>query len=89
MDELFELPVDYKGREIILPGKLVRRGYSYRLHISVEEVDVVFEPDEERNFRAIIDNPDLQAIIDNPDLQEKIDIDLVREIGEALDKIFR
>ncbi|MBL7736456.1 MAG: hypothetical protein JNL51_13430 [Chitinophagaceae bacterium] len=80
MDELFELPVDYKGGEIVLPGKLVRRGYSYRLHISVEEVDVVFEPDEERNFRAIIDNPDLQG---------KINIDLVRAIGEALDKIFR
>lgn len=80
MDESFELPVDYQGREIVLPGKLTRRGYSYQLHIEVEGVEIIFEPDEERNFRAMIDHPDAQ---------KKINIDLVRAIGEALDKLLR
>ena len=53
-DESFSLPVENRGREIVYEGRLVRWGYSYRIHINVDGEDLIFEPDEERNFRAIV-----------------------------------
>lgn len=76
IDEPFELPVDYKGQEIIIPGTLKRRGYSYKIHMEVDGQEIIFEPDEERNFRAINESA----------AGGTVSIDIVRAIGEALEK---
>ena len=54
MDNIFELPVTYKGEELLLPASLITYGYSYKIEIDIFGVLVYFEPDEERNFRAIV-----------------------------------
>ena len=51
--EPFDLPVIVNGQEVLMPGILEQFGYSYRLVITIDSVDVCFEPDEERNFRAL------------------------------------
>lgn len=79
IDEPFELPVDYKGKEIIIPGTLRRRGYSYKIHMEVDGQDIIFEPDEERNFRAINENTGGIAVPD----------EIIRAIGAALEKHLR
>lgn len=55
MDDTFDLPVTYKNRELIFNAKLSQFGYSYKFEVGVNGITVLFEPDEERNFRAIID----------------------------------
>ena len=78
MDENFELQVNYNGKEMLFPANLVRFGYSYRIEVDVNGVLVSFEKDEERNWRALIENDDfgqsntvspelLQAIVDSLD----------------------
>ncbi len=79
-DESFELPVIYKGQETIMYGKFERWGYSYRIHIMIDESEIVFEPDEERNFRAIIEDIDIRLTVK---------VDFVKAIGEALHKYLR
>lgn len=55
MDEMFELPVMYKNEELHFPAELQQTGYSHRFRVEVYGQDVFFEPDEERNYRALID----------------------------------
>ena len=79
IDEPFSLPVEYKGKEIIIPGRLVRRGYSYKIHMEVDGGDIIFEPDEERNFRAVSENV----------VGSGVSIEIIRAIAEALEKYLR
>jgi hypothetical protein len=78
-EEPFELPVIYKGSELILPARLVQMGYTYKIFVTVNEHEIIFEPDEERNLRAIIENV-------NP---KNISRDLVQAIGESLNHHFQ
>lgn len=60
MYEPFELPIDYKGEEQLFPAQLEQSGYTHRFRVHVNGQDIFFEPDEERNYRAVIDPEHLQ-----------------------------
>ncbi len=79
MDEPFDLPVEYQGRETMYPARLVKRGYSYKIHVEADGQEVIFELDEERNFRAIFESAD----------KKPIRLEIVKAIGEALEKHLR
>lgn len=55
MDDTFELPVTFRGKELLFPAQLLQLGYTYKIQVDIEGQIVLFEPDEERNFRAMID----------------------------------
>lgn len=79
-DESFELPVEYEGGELLLPAKLVRRGYGYKIHVEVDSHEIIFEPDEERNWRAVMDNSPVA---------KNISLGIIQAIIEALEKHLR
>jgi hypothetical protein len=35
MDEGFELPISYNGKELLLPAKLIQFGYTYRIEVTI------------------------------------------------------
>ena len=55
MDDTFDLPVTYQGKERLFPAQLLQLGYTYKIQVDIDGRIVLFEPDEERNFRAVID----------------------------------
>ena len=55
MSEDFFILVIHKGKEVKFPAKLVVYGYSYRILVEVYGTEVMYEPDEEKNYRATID----------------------------------
>ena len=77
MDYDLEVPVTYKNQELIFTAKFIQFGYSYKFEVDVNGIIVFFEPDEERNFRAIVD-----PSIDH--MNHKIDKELMQLIAEAL-----
>jgi hypothetical protein len=77
MDYDLEVPVTYKDQELIFYAKFIQFGYSYKFEVDVNGVIIFFEPDEERNFRAMID-PTIYHENHN------IDKELIRLIAEAL-----
>ena len=77
MNEPFELPVSYKGEELLLPAQLLNYGYTHKFKVTVDEQEVLFEPDEERMYRAIVDI----ASIDKMKAGTK---ELLQVIAEAL-----
>jgi hypothetical protein len=54
MNEPFHITVNYKGADREFEASLQVFGYSHRFHVAVEGTDVLFERDEEGNYRAII-----------------------------------
>ena len=80
MDKSFEIPVVYKGQELLFKGELLVYGYSYKIQVEVNGSLILFEPDEERNFRATINSENVQD-------GTKIDIELLKYIGVFLEKI--
>lgn len=54
MYDPFELPVSYKGEELLFPAELKQIGYTHAIVVDVYGQEVLFEPDEERNYRAVV-----------------------------------
>jgi hypothetical protein len=59
METEFYIPVNMDGTEIHFPAKVVHFGFTIRLEIEIENLIVTFEPDEERNWRAVLGFEDL------------------------------
>ena len=60
MDNSFELPIHYNGKDYLFPGSLITYGYSYKITMQVFDTAINFEPDEEGNYRAIINPEDIK-----------------------------
>lgn len=82
MDDDLEVPVNYKNQQLIFIAKFIQFGYSYKFEVDVNGILVSFEPDEERNFRAMID-----PTIDHAN--HKIDKELIQLIAEALAEMLK
>ena len=72
-----EVPVTYKDQELIFYAKFIQFGYYSKFEVDVNGILVFFEPDEERNFRAMVD-----PTIDHGN--HKIDKELIQLISETL-----
>ena len=80
MDDTFELPVNYKNEELLFPAEFLRMGYSYKIKVDVYGQMILFEPDEERNWRAVVNTDDLSKM--------KTDRALIQAIIEILDQLW-
>jgi len=53
MEEPFVLTVNYNNEEKEYQCTFRKWGYSYRITVNINGMETWFEPDEERNFRAV------------------------------------
>jgi hypothetical protein len=80
MDDTFEIPVTYKGDEQSFTAKILMLGYTHKIQVWVKDKEIFFEPDEERNYRALIDTTKLNT-------GKEIDIDLLKAIAESIESV--
>jgi hypothetical protein len=78
MAESFTLVVNYKGKEYHLDSELRIYGYTHKIAINIEGEEILFEPDEERNYRAVI--PEGSKI--------EIDMGVIQVIAKELEAAF-
>ena len=78
----FEIPVTWKGKDLSFPAQLQQTGYTHRILVDVDGVEVALEPDESRNYRAILVNPD------HPDAG-KMDVGLIAAIVEVVESVVK
>ena len=81
MPDEFEIPVNYKGEELFFAASLISAGYSYKIIVEISGTKITYEPDEQRNFRALVQPSDVQN-------EDQIDKNLVGEVGKTLQSIF-
>jgi hypothetical protein len=79
MAELIEIPITYKGQEILMQAELLNRGYIHGFQIMINEIRVLFEPDEERNYRVIVDETKYSS--------NKVDLEMIKIIVETLENL--
>ncbi len=60
MADSFTLKINYRGEELIFPGELRITGYTHKIAIVVENTEILFEPDEEGNYRALLSDSDMR-----------------------------
>ena len=81
MTETFTLRVQYKKQERNFDAELRVFGYTHKIAIVIDKVEILFEPDEERNYRAVL--PDATG-------KEKLpDAELLRAIAMELESAFK
>lgn len=82
MDEGFELPVSFNGKEILFPAQLHQYGYVPKIEIYVNGVSILYERDEERNWRAIVDPSAIEKNI-------PVDVELLQAIANSIEEILK
>ncbi len=82
MPDQFNIPVICKNEEKEFTVTIVRLVYSYQLHINVDEQSLVFEPDENREFRLI------KMSWQKEDEIKKLDVNLIEAIAAKLNTIY-
>jgi hypothetical protein len=80
MAESFILVVNYKNKVYQLGSELRVFGYTHKIAINVDGREILFEPDEERNYRAVM--PDHEGS------KTETDIGLIQAIIKELDATF-
>lgn len=82
MDDGFELPVSYRGADLLFPAQLVSFGWTHRIQVDVYGTSVYFERDEEREWRALISTENLEA-------DKNIEVDLLKAMAAAIEEVLR
>jgi hypothetical protein len=82
MDDIIEVPVTYKNKNLIFSAHFLKVGFSYKFEVDINGINVCFEPDEEQNFRAFV-QPEIINNINN------IQVELLGLIAENLKRILK
>lgn len=80
MDEAFFIPVVYKNEPVAFEASLVQSRYAHAFHVKVGEVVVVYEQDEEGQYRARVPTEETGRLPDRA---------LLQAIGEAIEEILK
>jgi hypothetical protein len=83
MQDNFSLSIVYKNQEKEYPVTLVQQGYTYKLIVLIDDLEICFEPDEERNFRVVA-----MPEQDEKKLQ-KIDRQLLQLLKEKIEEMLQ
>ena len=82
MNETFDIPIIYNGGELVLAAKLLILGYTHKIQVTVNGNEIFFEPDEERNYRAVL-------AFDCLEQGSETDKNLLKAIADAIESIVK
>jgi hypothetical protein len=82
MDEEFDIPVTYNNQQLNFPARLLAYGYSYKIEVDLKGTKVLFEPDEERNWRALVAYEEVQA-------NKNMDRELLKAVAASIEEILK
>lgn len=80
MDDNFVIPVEVEGKEMEFPATLRTFGYTVKVEVDVDGIMVSFEPDEERNWRAVLGFDDAVA-------GKSVKVETLEAIAEFLETV--
>lgn len=80
MEAPSEFPVTYKGEEVLFAAQLIQFGYNHCFAINVYGTTVYFEPNEEKTYRAIVEEEHLN---------KKLTVDLQKSIAAAIEEALK
>jgi hypothetical protein len=82
MDEPFDIPVLYRGQELLFPARLLVLGYVHKFEVTVEGQQIFFELDNNGEYRALMDLASQQEA-------KKLDVELFKAIADSIQSILQ
>jgi hypothetical protein len=82
MEDTFDIPVTYKGKELLFKSQLLILKYTHKISVDVNGTEILYEPDEERKYRVVIDLEKMEGM-------KRIDKELLRAIAGAIESIVK
>ncbi len=82
MEDDFTIPVSFYNKDYAFIARLRNYGYSYKIEVDIKDGTILFEPDEERNWRVMVSYEEATA-------GKKVDAELLKAIATALDGLFK
>lgn len=80
MEDSFSIDIALNGKEYSFEARLIASGYFLKIHVAIDGIDVVYEPDEERNYRALISEIDKSKV-------NATTASLITAVGEKIDSL--
>lgn len=80
MDEKIIIEIEIGNRKFAFDCSLQATGYTHKIQTSINGINITLEPDEERNYRAIISNEGVSRLKD-------IERQAIKELIEKLENI--
>jgi hypothetical protein len=77
MAQYFPLYITYQGKQREFEAQLLHLGYLHKVQVEIDGVNVMFEPDEERNYRALVSEQEVEK-------SKTLSIGLLQAIAEKL-----
>jgi len=77
MEDSFVIDVAIGGKEYNVEVRLISTGYMHRFIAMINDTEVIYEPDEERNYRAIVNEAAISKLRD-------ADKELIKAVAERL-----
>ncbi|MBV8326618.1 hypothetical protein [Chryseobacterium sp.] len=74
MDHQFEIPVTYKGQELLFQGRLATFTYGYKLCVDVDGHEVIIERDDSGDLRAILPDSSSNPVIEKELIESIIEV---------------
>jgi hypothetical protein len=82
MDEPFEIPVSYKGQELLFPARLSVVGFTHKFLVTIDGLELFFEQDNNGNYRAVANTSNQQEV-------KNFDTELLKAIAESIESILK
>lgn len=82
MNEEFDLPVLFDNKQYHFKARLLQFPLTHKFQVDVNGIEVLFEPDEERNYRAWIEPTNKEALT-------KVNPHLLKEVAVAIESIVK
>ncbi len=80
MEDSFSIDVEVGGKEYSFEARLATVGYTHKFYVIINGLEVIYEPDEERNYRAILNNANHIDVRD-------IDLELIKAVGDKIQSV--
>jgi len=81
-EDSLEIPVTYKGEELSFSARFLMLGYIHKIQVEVDGQVIMYEPDEERNYRVVLTAAQLEKGV-------KLDIELLKAIAEVIQSVIK
>jgi hypothetical protein len=77
MAEHFQLHITCQGKQKVYEAQLLQLGYLHKIQVDMEGATILFEPDEESNYRALVGEEQVQK-------SKAISIELLQSVAQQL-----
>jgi hypothetical protein len=82
MSDDFDIPVSFNNKELTFPAKLLKYVYTYKIEVDINGNKILFERDEERNWRAMIPFEEIKN-------NKNINKELLNIISTSIDELLK